>query len=496
MNQENIEYSIPNLSLRLRHLFLSQDERSFQYREEYTTSPTYLSPSSLVIANADIDIGKKIEFDYEWLASRNIEAEPWSDSYIWLKDISLPITQILEGNAAYSSMRLMYTDGGCDVYQIGFGTEINPSGFWFTELPGNNNCHMHNDVAKYHIAIEIRPGKNGENPRFVYTLTELGCEDPRSYTHTVIANQAELPNMALVFGSNRTAYRISNLTVENDPVSEFSYAIPTAQADNLVVFGTSNYQNMHFHKEVELVQVQTESIDCSVNGHDLHLLPGDILLINSNIHHMIVPHDKPAKITVLNFDMFKYLNQRENDLSILYAFLSQNKICCQPYQVYTGEEAEELTRIIDSISEEISRRKKSYQYYIRAYLLWIVAHLLRENFLPDSDGINNRSLSKIIPVIQYIHAHYSEKISLDSISHAVSMDKHYLCRLFRACTRSTIVDYINFLRLSLVAEQLSHMNTSISEAAYSSGFSSMQNFNRLFKQRYGCTPIEYRKKMM
>ena len=240
MNQENIEYSIPNLSLRLRHLFLSQDERSFQYREEYTTSPTYLSPSSLVIANAEIDIGKKIEFDYEWLASRNIEAEPWSDSYIWLKDISLPITQILEGNAAYSSMRLMYNDGGCDVYQIGFGTEINPSGFWFTELPGNNNCHMHNDVAKYHIAIEIRPGKNGENPRFVYTLTELGCEDPRSYTHTVIANQAELPNMALVFGSNRTAYRISKLTVENDPVSEFSYAIPTAQADNLVVFGTSN----------------------------------------------------------------------------------------------------------------------------------------------------------------------------------------------------------------------------------------------------------------
>lgn len=133
MNQENIEYSIPNLTLRLRHLFLSQDERSFQYREEYTTSPTYLSPSSLVIANADIDIGKKIEFDYEWLASRNIAAEPWSDSYIWLKDISIPVTQILEENTAYSSMRLMYNDGGCDVYQAGFGTELNPSGFWFTE---------------------------------------------------------------------------------------------------------------------------------------------------------------------------------------------------------------------------------------------------------------------------------------------------------------------------------------------------------------------------
>lgn len=496
MNQENIEYSIPNLTLRLRHLFLSQDERSFQYREEYTTSPTYLSPSSLVIANADIDIGKKIEFDYEWLASRNIAAEPWSDSYIWLKDISIPVTQILEENAAYSSMRLMYNDGGCDVYQAGFGTELNPSGFWFTEQAEKSSCHMHNDVAKYHIAIEIQPGKNGENPRFVYTLTELEHPHPRSYTHTVIASRPDFPNMALVFGSNRTAYRISNLTVENDPVSEFSYAAPNAQADDLVLFGTSNYQNMHFHKEVELVQVQTESLDCSVNGQDVHLLSGDILLINSNVHHMMVPHDKPAKITVLNFDMFKYLDQRENDLSILYAFLSQNKIYCKPYQIYNGEEARELTGIIDSISKEISRRKKAYQCYIKSYLLWIVSHLLREEFLPDGDSINNHNLNKIIPVIQYINSHYAEKISLDQIGHAVSMDKHYLCRLFRACTQSTIVDYINFLRLSRVVEQLDHSNSSISEAAYSSGFSSMQNFNRLFKQRYGCTPIEYRKKML
>jgi AraC-like DNA-binding protein len=35
-------------------------------------------------------------------------------------------------------------------------------------------------------------------------------------------------------------------------------------------------------------------------------------------------------------------------------------------------------------------------------------------------------------------------------------------------------------------------NTSISTIAYESGFTDISNFNRAFRQRFGCTPTEVR----
>ena len=495
MDQENIEYNFPKLAMRLMQLCFSQDDASFQYRNEYTTTSERLSPNSLVIANTDIRIGQKIEFDYEWLASRNVAVEPWSDSYVWLKDATVPFYDFYyDHSTSYCSLRFMYENGTCNAYRIGIESTADPASFWFTERPGEETCNMHNDVAKYHISIEIQPGKNGENPRFVYKLTELDHPHPLSYTHTVVASRPDFPNMALVFGSNRVAYQISNLVVGKSHVSHFSYASPDAKADDPVVFGTSNYQNLHFHKEVELVFVQTESIDCLINGDSLDLTPNQILLSNRNIHHQSQPCEKQTKVTILNFDVFKYLDEGENDMNALYAFLRQNHN--RPYQVYSGEDAGELLRLIHFILEETNQRKPAYELYLKSYLLWIGAHLSREGFLSESNIGNDRNLSKIVPAIQYINKHFTEKLTLSQISRAVTIEKCYLCKLFRTGTNSTIVDYINFLRLSHAVEQLRRMNLSIAEAAYQSGFSSMQYFNRLFKKRFNCTPMEYRKKML
>ena len=494
-NQENIEYNFPKLAMRLMQLCFSQDDTSFQYRNEYTTTSQWLSPNSMVVANTDVHIGQKIEFDYEWLASRNVAAEPWSDSYIWLKDATVPFHDFYyDRSTSYCSLRLMYENGTCNVYQIGIESAANPANFWFTERPGRKTCNMHNDIAKYHIAIEIQPGKNGENPRFVYTLTELDHPHPLSYTHTVVASRPDFPNMALVFGSNRTAYQISNLVVGNAHVSKFSYASPNAQVEDPVVFGTSNYQNLHFHKEIELVLVQTKSIDCLVNGEKMHLTPNQLLLINSNIHHQIQPCEKQTKVTILNFNVFKYLEQAETDMSVLYAFLRKNHN--KPYRIYAEEEAGELLQLIQNISEETNRRKPSYQLYLRSYLTWIGAYLSREQFVTESNIESGKKLSKIVPAIRYINEHFTEKITLDQISRAVPIDKYYLCKAFRTGTNSTVLDYINFLRLSHAVEQLLRPSISIYEVAYNSGFSSVPYFNRLFKQYYNCTPMEYRKKLL
>ena len=43
--------------------------------------------------------------------------------------------------------------------------------------------------------------------------------------------------------------------------------------------------------------------------------------------------------------------------------------------------------------------------------------------------------------------------------------------------------------------QLLSAETSVTAVAQSCGFDNLSYFNRLFKQKYGCTPGEYRRRM-
>ena len=58
----------------------------------------------------------------------------------------------------------------------------------------------------------------------------------------------------------------------------------------------------------------------------------------------------------------------------------------------------------------------------------------------------------------------------------------------------TLNEYLNSVRVKKAEEYLLDMDISITEAAYMSGFNSIQTFNRVFKKIKGCTPTEYRKR--
>ena len=495
MEQQKIEYNIPNLSMRLMHLWLSSNDRSFQYREEYTTMENMVL-DKLVNTDIGIQLGQTIEFDYEWLASRNIASEPWSDAFVWFQnaDRALTCNDFWHGTV-YSSMRLLYHHGGCDVYRIGFGSKTYPDNFSFTDGGSGEYCNMHHNISKYHIRIRLLPGKAGANPGFEYTITEAGHPKPLSYTHIVMADQPELPNISLVFASNRVAYRISNLIIGNSHISNYTHFKNSIPTEDFVVFGNTDYKELHFHKEVEIIWVQTESIDCTVNNEHLHIPPDSVLLVNSNIYHRLKPHAEKAEITVLDFDAYKHMEQSGNAIGkYLYAFLTRN--LTRPYCIYTGEKAQEMAQLMDNISREFQLKQPAYQLYLISCIIRITAILSRDGFLPDSNAIaNNQNLNRILPAIQFINEHFSEKIGLSEISQVMTIDRHYLCRLFHSATNFTVTDYINFVRLTHAAEQLKNTGKSITEVAFQNGFSSLQYFNRLFKQYYGCTPMAYRKQL-
>lgn len=100
----------------------------------------------------------------------------------------------------------------------------------------------------------------------------------------------------------------------------------------------------------------------------------------------------------------------------------------------------------------------------------------------------------IVKAIDYICRHRTSKVTADSVSKALDMNRSYLSTLFKKETGISISDYIRSEKINAAANMLKYSNLSYTEISEYFGFSSQSHFIDCFRKCYGCTPAEYRRK--
>lgn len=104
-------------------------------------------------------------------------------------------------------------------------------------------------------------------------------------------------------------------------------------------------------------------------------------------------------------------------------------------------------------------------------------------------------LTRIEKVLEYIHEHLFLSLSLDDIAQQSCWSRWQLQRVFTAKTGVNVAQYIRELKLSRAAESLlDSPSERVLDIALSVGFNSEISFSRSFKQFFGCSPREYRKR--
>ena len=103
------------------------------------------------------------------------------------------------------------------------------------------------------------------------------------------------------------------------------------------------------------------------------------------------------------------------------------------------------------------------------------------------------ALSKIEQIACYIAQHYTQKITVQEIADHVKLNANYSMNLFQKTFGITLVNYITLHRISHAQRLLTTTDTSITEIAFQSGFSSISRFNDAFSRSCGYSPREYRK---
>lgn len=83
-------------------------------------------------------------------------------------------------------------------------------------------------------------------------------------------------------------------------------------------------------------------------------------------------------------------------------------------------------------------------------------------------------------------------ISIKDLAEEYHISVDHFRRSFEKYFGMTPRKYINEIKLSYAVSLLSSTDKSISEIALLSGFNNISNFNTLFKERFGTTPLKYR----
>ncbi|PKD17701.1 hypothetical protein APR41_05695 [Salegentibacter salinarum] len=82
--------------------------------------------------------------------------------------------------------------------------------------------------------------------------------------------------------------------------------------------------------------------------------------------------------------------------------------------------------------------------------------------------------------------------NVDLISQKVGMSRTSLYRKLKAITGLSINEYIRNLKIERAAELIKNENFSVSQASYEVGFTNLKYFRKIFKEKFGKTPREFK----
>ena len=99
----------------------------------------------------------------------------------------------------------------------------------------------------------------------------------------------------------------------------------------------------------------------------------------------------------------------------------------------------------------------------------------------------------IARVLSAIHTHPQREWTVDRLAAEANVSRSAFAALFARLVGQSPMQYLNQWRIGLAADQLSTTRQSVDTIARSVGFRTDRVFRRVFRQRFGMSPMQYRR---
>ena len=250
----------------------------------------------------------------------------------------------------------------------------------------------------------------------------------------------------------------------------------------------------HWHHELELLFVAEGTALCLVGNKKIELHKGCGIFINSGILHRF-----EAQCSTFTPNIVFSPTLLASEKSLIYEKyilpVINSSVSYQIFSPYTTWENDVLQLLSQIFALQKTEQDNELCTIQLLFQLW---NILLKNLDLDSDscGIHrlNHKQARLQAMMQYIHDHYMEEITLEMIAESASISKSGALNIFQSGIHISPVAYLIQYRLAQAAEQLYATQKSVSSIAEETGFTSSGYFCRKFRQHYHMSPNEYRNK--
>lgn len=224
----------------------------------------------------------------------------------------------------------------------------------------------------------------------------------------------------------------------------------------------------------------------STSQHVYELSAAGILVINPFVHYRLECLE-PGSLLALKVpqDILQMAGLEHSWIDCYAAndFLGEDKKYCQLRSLYA--------QIFQVYCKATNKNYSTVLLNTIHFLTFLSEDFSINLSMGTSLGNHKFDLDRYARILQYIHGHWREPLSLADIALQEHLSVGYMTRFFRKYAGITFTEYLSELRLKNAAYELSTHDASITDIAYDFGFRNVNSFISQFKKKYGVTPKKY-----
>ena len=277
----------------------------------------------------------------------------------------------------------------------------------------------------------------------------------------------------------------------------FQMAFPGIYVEESECHNDSYVMKRHSHDTTEFYFMVSGERYYFVESESFHVKPGMVVLIRPNQIH------KTNMVTGEGYHRF--LLQLDTATTDLFMKLAgSNALEAKPYDVisFLPQDWQVVLSTFEQLKLEMQRETSKEFTMSRILVMQLVALVMQAQkqqnlFVSDTNApdrcVHIGMYEKVHDIILYIQQHSSEECSLNEIAAHFFISRSYLTRIFKTVTGITIKEYLTLCRIRKAMSLLNSTDLNITEIASRTGFGSITNFEKHFKEATDTTPLQYRK---